>query len=99
MPFDSPPTDRRDKPPHLLIRLLDRLIIAAIWLLIALARLKSRDPAERAANLWKSDPRQTIRVRNWQGVLRWSPNKRVGCFAGVLIGSVIGGAVIWWFVR
>jgi hypothetical protein len=80
----------------LVIRWLDVVIVALIRTLIALSELKSRDPREHPARLLKADPHERTRIRNWQGVLEWSPRKRVGCFAGVLVGVAIGGAVLWY---
>lgn len=88
-----------EQPPNLIVRLIDRVVVAIVHLLIALATLKSRDPRERTANLLKADPKQQTRIRNWEGVLDWSPQKRVGCFTGVIIGIVIGGAILWYGIR
>ena len=82
--------------PHVVVRWLDVLIVAFIRTLIGLAELKSRDPREHPARVLKPDPSQHARIRNWQGVLKWSPQKRVGCFAAVLAGTAFGGAVLWY---
>jgi hypothetical protein len=88
-----------ERPPNLIVRLLDRVAVAIVHLLIALATLKSRDPRERTGNLLKPDRQQQTRIRNWEGVLEWSPQKRAGCFTGVLIGIAIGGAILWYGIR
>lgn len=67
--------------------------------LIVLATLKSRDPRERTGNVLKADPQQQTCIRNWEGVLAWSPQKRVGCFTGVLIGIALGGAILWYGIK
>jgi len=85
--------------PNIVVRLADRVVVAAIYVLIALATLKSRDPSEHHTNLLRPDPREETRIRNWQGVLRWSPEQRVGCAVGVVIGVCLGGAFIWYSLR
>lgn len=84
---------------HPLIRWLDAVIVAFIRTLIGLLELRSRDPHEHPARMLKPDPRTRTRIRNWQGVLDWSPRKRVGWFGGVLAGVAIGGAVLWYGVN
>ena len=82
--------------PHVVVRWLDVVIVALIRTLIGLAELKSRDPRAHPAHLLKPDPRERTRIRNWRGVLNWSPEKRVGCCAAVLTGIAVGGAILWY---
>ena len=96
MTDDASSGNPQHSSPHTVVRCLDVVIVAFIRTLIALAELKSRDPREHPANLLKPDPRERTRIRNWRGVLGWSPQKRVGCFAGVLAGIAIGGAILWY---
>lgn len=88
------PSGRADSP-NVLIRGIDVGIVALIRVLIALAELKSHDPREQPVHLLNPDPHERTRVRNWQGVLHWSPRKRVGCFAAVAGGIAIGGTILW----
>jgi len=99
MDTSSAPPDPPGNPPPLIVRLLDRVAVAIVHVLILLATLKSRDPRERPENLLKADREQQTRIRNWEGVLEWSPQKRVGCFTGVAIGIAIGGAILWFGVK
>lgn len=96
MSAETSSSEPGDPSPNPIVRILDAVVVAIIKLLIVLANLKSRDPRERSANLLKPDPRQQTRIRNWEGVLDWSPQKRVGCFAGVVIGIALGGTILWY---
>lgn len=80
----------------MIVRWLDAVVVGLIKVFIGLAHLKSRDPNEHTANLFRPDPHQQTRIRGWKAVLQWSPQKRVGCFVGVLIGVGIGGVILWY---
>ena len=82
-----------------MIRLLDRGIVAVIKFFIAMAHIRSRDPRERMTNLVTPDHRERTRIRNWEAVLAWSPQRRVGCATGVFIGILVGGAILWYGLR
>jgi hypothetical protein len=90
------PSSSENPPPNPIVRVLDRVIVAAIRVLIVLATLKSRDPRARTAHVLKPDRREHTRIRHWEGVLAWSPGQRVGCFLAVLFGIALGGSIIWW---
>ena len=87
MDSNRPSAESEQPRPNIVVRLADRVVVAVIHLLIALATLKSRDPSEQT------------RIRNWQGVLQWSPQQRVGCAVGVVIGVCLGGAFLWYSLR
>lgn len=82
-----------------IVRWIDAPIRLVIRGLIVLAHLRARDPSEHPAHLLKPDPTERVRIRGWEGVLAWSPGKRVGCFTGVLIGIAIGGAILAYSLR
>lgn len=84
---------------NVIIRWVDAGLVAMIHVLIALSELKSRDPREHPAHLLKPDHRERTRIRNWRGVLEWPPRRRVGCFAGVLTGVLVGGAILWYGLK
>ena len=90
------PVNEPAKRPNALIRSLDAIVVSVIQFLVAMAHLRSRDPREHASNIFRPDPYEKTRIRNWQGVLQWSPEKRVGCFVGVAIGVLLGGAFLWY---
>lgn len=81
------------------VRWLDKVAMVFVKLLVAMAYLKSRDPSRNVLNLFRSDPTQQIHIRDRTGMLTWSPQKRVGCMMGVLIGLAIGVVVFWYGLK
>jgi len=81
------------------VRWLDKVAIVFVKLLIVLTHLKSRDPSRNVLNLFRSDPTQQVHIRDRTGMLEWSPQKRVGCMVGVLIGLAIGGVIFWYGLK
>jgi hypothetical protein len=94
---ETPPESRNRAHP--VIRFLDKGVLAVVHVLLVMTKLRSRDPQERFTNLLRGDPQDEVRIRGWEGVLQWSPQRRVGCFAGVAIGIAIGGAILWYGIR
>lgn len=92
----KPPSDERAHP---VIQFLDWGVLAVVHVLLVMTKFRSRDPRERVANLLRGDPQDEVRLRGWEAVLGWSPQRRVGCFAGVAIGIAVGGAILWFGTR
>ncbi len=91
--------EEHNQSANFLVSALDRVVVGVVRILIVLTELKSRDPHEHPAHLLKPDPRQPVKIRGWRGVLEWPPGKRVGCFAGVSLGVLIGGAILWYGIQ
>jgi hypothetical protein len=96
--MNQTPPDSNDRA-HPVIRFLDRGVLVLVHGLLLGATFRARDPGERLTNLLRGDPQDEVRIRGWEAVLQWSPEKRVGCFAGVVIGIAIGGAILWYGTR
>lgn len=88
------------KPPNIAVQVLDSVVVLFVKGLIAMTRLRARDPRRSPTNVVRPDPNQNVRVRGWRAVLeQWSPRKRVAWFAAVLFGIAAGGAVLWYGVH
>lgn len=87
--------EEQDKPGNLVIRLIDPALVLLVKTLILMRQLRSRDPRESYTNVLRPDKQERVHIKGWQAVLEWPPERRVGCFAGVLIGTGIGVAVFW----
>jgi len=95
----NPPSKNPAPPPHLIIRVIDRAVVWIVKALILLAELRSRDASRGLGRLLAPDHREQSRMRTWQAMLDWPPQRRVGCFTGVLIGLAIGGAILWYGLK
>lgn len=96
--MNETPPESKDRA-HPVIRFLDKGVLVLVHGLLLGATFRARDPRERFANLLAPDPRERVHIRGWEAVLQWSPQKRVGCFAGVAIGIAIGGVILWYGTR
>jgi len=81
------------------MRVIDQAVVLIVKALIVLGELRSRDPSRGFGRLLTPDHRKQSQMRNWQAVLKWPPQRRVGCFTGVLIGLVIGGVILWYGLK
>lgn len=85
--------------PHVLVRILDRVVVALVMVLIGLAKMKSRDVSEDPQRALQADERWQRQIRTWQSILQWPATQRVGCFVGVAIGVAIGLGFLWYALR
>lgn len=93
---ESDKNERSDKPTNPVVRLIDPVVILLVKTLILMRQIRSRDPRESYTNVLQPDKKERVHIKGWQAALQWSPEKRVGCFAGVLIGVAIGVVVFWY---
>lgn len=88
------------RTPNVIVRALDPAVVLLVKGLIAMSRMRARDPGRSLTNILRPDPLENVRTRSWQSVLEtWSPEKRVACFVAVLIGIAIGGTILWHGLR
>lgn len=96
----SPESDQeRERPANVIVRFIDPVVVALVKAIILMRQFKSRDPRESYTNVLRPDKKERVHIKGWHAVLRWAPEKRVGCFAGVLIGLAIGAAIFWFALK
>lgn len=89
-------SENETQQPNVVVRAVDYFAVACIKFFITMATIKSRDPNERFSNVFKADRQHQTRIRNWQAVLEWSPEKRAAWCTAMLVGALAGFFFIWW---
>lgn len=96
----SPESDQEcERPANFIVRFIDPIVVFLVKTMILMRQLKARDPRESYTNVLRPDKKERVHIKGWQAVLEWAPEKRVGCFTGVLIGLAIGAAIFWFALK